>query len=311
VPLNRPALTLGSGPSGVQQARQWVIDACHAIDRPELVECAEFGVSELVTNAVLHGEPPIKVRFRGTLDHPRVEVSDGSTEPPILPGSESLGDDSDLLLTFGRGLGIVARCSTAWGVEIENDGKVVWFVPAREPREGDGVKGLITGLAESENGTMPLHALTQVEVRSVPLAHLQAFQVHYRELRREVRLLALAHESDYPLAKTLSDLFGSLDHDLRHGISNEDLESAQAEGKSAADLRVSMPRKTAESIGRFLELLDLADAFCREERLLSLARTPEQRRFQQWFLGEFVRQVQGEEPLAWPDTPEPGQSGFG
>ena len=55
-----------------------------------------------------------------------------------------------------------------------------------------------------------------------------------------------------------------------------------------------MPRATAAAIGRFLELLDLADAFCREERLLSLARTPEQRRFQRWFLGEFVRQEQGE-----------------
>ena len=72
-----------------------------------------------------------------------------------------------------------------------------------------------------------------------------------------------------------------------------------------------MPRTTAESIGRFLELLDLADAFCREERLLSLARTPEQRRFQRWFLGEFVRQVQGEAPLAWPDAPEPGRSSVG
>ncbi len=50
-----------------------------------------------------------------------------------MPGTETLGEEDDLLLTFGRGLGIVARCSTAWGVEIEDDGKVVWFVPAQEP----------------------------------------------------------------------------------------------------------------------------------------------------------------------------------
>ena len=80
--------------------------------------------------------PPIKVRVRGTWEHPRVEVIDGSTEPPILPGSEPLGDDDDLLLTFGRGLGIVARCSTAWGAEIEDDGKVVWFVPAARAQRG-------------------------------------------------------------------------------------------------------------------------------------------------------------------------------
>ena len=148
MPLNRPALTLGSGPSGVQQARRWVVDTCHDIKRDDLVECAEFGVSELVTNAVLHGIPPIKVRVRGTWEHPRVEVIDGSTEPPILPGSETLGEDDDLLLTFGRGLNIVARCATAWGAEIEDDGKVVWFVPASEPSEGEGVVGVVTGVAD-------------------------------------------------------------------------------------------------------------------------------------------------------------------
>ena len=57
-----------------------------------------------------------------------------------------------------------------------------------------------------------------------------------------------------------------------------------------------MPRETAATIGRFIELLELADDFCRAERLLSLARTPEQRRFQRWFLSEFVRQEQGEPP---------------
>jgi hypothetical protein len=288
-----------------------VVDTCHDINRDDLIECAEFGVSELVTNAVLHGAPPIRVRVRGTWEHPRVEVIDGSTEPPILPGTQALVGEDDLLLTFGRGLNIVARCSSAWGAEIEDDGKVVWFVPATEPSEGKGVKGVITGGPEpSQQNHLP-DAITHVEVRDVPLSEFLAFQVHYRELRREVRLLALAHESDYPLAKVLSDLFGSLDRDLREGIHAEDIDAAAAEGKATTDLRVNMPRTTAESIGRFLELLDLADAFCREERLLSLARTPEQRHFQQWFLGEFVRQVHGEAPLAWPDAPEPGRSGVG
>ena len=45
-----------------------------------------------------------------------------------------------------------------------------------------------------------------------------------------------------------------------------------------------------------LTLLDLADEFCRGQRLLALARTPEQAEFQRWFLGEFVRQARGEEP---------------
>ena len=46
--------------------------------------------------------------------------------------------------------------------------------------------------------------------------------------------------------------------------------------------------------------LRLADAFCRQERLLALARTPGQVCFQTWMLGEFVRQTRGAEPMRWP-----------
>ncbi|HEU4568938.1 MAG TPA: ATP-binding protein, partial [Marmoricola sp.] len=130
MPLSRPALTLARGPRGVQDARRWVVQTCLDIDRPDLVECAELGVSELVTNAVLHGADPIQVRVRGTREHPRVEVRDASVERPVLPGPLGLDPDDDLLLTFGRGLSIVARSADAWGAEIESDGKVVWFAPA-------------------------------------------------------------------------------------------------------------------------------------------------------------------------------------
>ena len=302
VPLNRPALTLGSGPSGVNEARRWVVDTCAQIERNDLIECAELGVSELVTNAILHGEEPIKVRVRGTRHHPRIEVSDASREPPVLPGTETL-EEEDMLLTFGRGLDIVARCAVAWGAEIEDDGKVLWFVPAPRSSEDHAPEGVITGLPEEPGARSRVRDLIHIDIRGVPVRTFHAFQVHYRELRREVRLLALAHEADYPLAKSLSDLFGSLDRVLREGINPDQVESAQEAGLNTTDLHVTTPAATAASIGRFLELLDLADAFCREERLLSLARTPEQRRFQRWFLGEFVRQQQGEPPVAWPEPP--------
>ena len=50
---------------------------------------------------------------------------------------------------------------------------------------------------------------------------------------------------------------------------------------------------------RFIDMLDLADEFCRQERLLSLARSEEQQRFQRWYLGEFVRQGRDQDPLPW------------
>jgi anti-sigma regulatory factor (Ser/Thr protein kinase) len=299
VPLNRPALSLGAGPRGVQDARRWVVSTCHDIGRSELAECAELGVSELVTNALLHATAPIQVRVRGTREHPRVEVRDGSRERPLLP-TGAPDEEDDLLLTFGRGLSIVARCSDAWGAEIEVDGKTVWFAPASTFAEDDGVTGLITG----DEDPLPARPEDPVGVRiaGVPLDLYVAFQRHFRELRREVRLLALAHESDYPLAKDLSDLFGSLERQLREGIGLDQLESAAAEGVSETVVDMVTSRESTRTMERFIEMLDLADEFCRQERLLSLARTQEQRDFQQWYLGEFVRQGRGDPPLAWTDA---------
>jgi anti-sigma regulatory factor (Ser/Thr protein kinase) len=304
VPLNRPALTLGSGPGGVHEARRWVTSTCLDIGRPDLVECAEIGVSELVTNAILHGRPPISVRVRGTKEHPHIEVMDTSCDPPVLPGSQPFADDEEFLLTFGRGLDIVGRCAEAWGAEIEEDGKVVWFAPATEPSEDGSTEGVISGLVDTTVDAPDPAELVQIDIPDVPLRAFLDFQVHYRELRREVRLLALAHEGEFPLAKALSDLFDSLDRVLREGIGTGQLESVIGSGQDTADLRVVMPKSTASSIGRYIELLDLADEFCLDQRMLTLARSPEQKRFQDWFLGEFVRQRSAGRPLPWAETVE-------
>ncbi|MGV3564850.1 MAG: ATP-binding protein [Nocardioides sp.] len=279
----------------MQDARRWVVDTCRDIDRPELVECAELAVSELVTNALLHGEAPIQVRVRGTREHPRVEVRDGSPERPVLPSAEDEGDD--VLLTFGRGLAIVGRCSDAWGAEIEADGKTVWFAPARTFSD-TVTPGLITGVA-AEPDEVPADAVTAV-VRDVPVEAFLEFGRHFRELRREVRLLSLAHESDYPLAKDLSDLFGDLERQLRAGTDDTPVLRAQADGAERVDLDVVVSPAASRTIERFISLLDLADEFCRQQRLLSLARSPEQRTFQEWYLQELVRQSRGE-----PSVPAP------
>ena len=71
MPLNRPAELLPPGPRGAAQARRWVVGVCAEIGRDELAENAELALSEVVTNAILHGKPPLTVRLRGTVEHPR------------------------------------------------------------------------------------------------------------------------------------------------------------------------------------------------------------------------------------------------
>ncbi len=299
MPLNKPALSVPSLPNSVQQARRWVVDAIAEIGRVELADTAELGVSELVTNAVLHAHDPITVRVRGTQEHPRVEVRDGSTDPPVMPlaptGTVDLSDD-DLLLTFGRGLDIVARCADAWGAEIEDNGKVVWFAPASTPRE-EGVPGSVSGLRLHEDE--PGDETVLVRLLGAPIRALTEFEAHYRELRREVRLLALAHEEKYPLAKSLADLFGTLQSEVQDPLHAESLLRARQEGRKTVDLVVPVSSARTETMGRFVELLDFADDFCRQQQLLDLARTPTQVRFQTWFFTEFARQGAGAAASPW------------
>ena len=308
VPL-RSALPVGSGPRSVHEARHWVVAQITSLGRPDLADTTELGVSELVTNAMLHASAPSEVRVRGTRLHPRVEVRDGSPEPPELPTpSRSVLDpadltEDDLLVTFGRGLDIVARCADAWGAEIEDAGKVVWFAPAAEMADV-GVTGAVTGMLDRVTRP-PLAGTGEFRLLGVPATALTVFQRHYQELQREVRLLALAHEAEYPLAKTLSDLFGSMQRELRDGLHLGGSDRLRPRADGTVDLTVRTTPDAADAMGRFVELLDFADEFCRRERMLSLARTPEQRAFQTWFLTEFTHQRAGREPTPWREPDEP------
>ncbi|VXC45077.1 ATP-binding protein [Nocardioides sp. AX2bis] len=316
-----PQIALAPGPRSVQDARRWVVRRCRDLGRPELAECAEVGVSELVSNALLHGSTPIQVGMAGTTAHPRVEVRDASTDAPRIGGAEVtlLGSlDDDALLTFGRGLGIVARVSRAWGADIDDDGKVVWFEPA-EDVEDVATEGVVTGLAGQAERR---RALDRAGVRTfvlhgVPLRLHVAFVRHYRELRREVRLLALAHATTYPLARDLSELFTALDAPAYDGLLLAVADIADAAdaavhdhtgADTAVDLRVDLTREGAAELGRLAELLEAADVFCREERLLSLARDREQRRFQRWFLEELEAQGAGAAARRWDEAPGAGDA---
>jgi anti-sigma regulatory factor (Ser/Thr protein kinase) len=295
---------LGASPRAAVDARRWVTDLCREIDREELVECAELGVSELVANAILHGKPPVRVRVRGTRNHPRIEVLDGSSQPPLPRADLEL--EESFLATFGRGLTMVAMSAVAWGAAIESDGKVVWFEPAPEIT-GEAVEGVIAFIAVEAEPPSREDAV-DVELRGLDLGLFTSLEQQYSELRRELRLLSLAHHDAYPLAGDLSATFQAFEREFPTGMSAAALRESAA-GGTHLDLTVPMRRDSAPIFTTMLEMFDLADAFCRGERLLSLQRTPAQREFHQWLLGEFVRQLDGELPQPWPGLSRAGVSG--
>jgi anti-sigma regulatory factor (Ser/Thr protein kinase) len=85
-------------------------------------------VSELVTNALLHGHGAPVVRLLEEADRIRVEVCDDS---PLLPVSHRVSPAS------GLGLRVVEQLSSAWGSSRRGRGKVVWCELATAP-EDDG-----------------------------------------------------------------------------------------------------------------------------------------------------------------------------
>lgn len=77
-------------------------------------------VSELATNAVIHAGTTFEVRLTLTGAQLRCEVSDTS---PRIPRPRAYAADA----TTGRGLLLVERLATAWGVLRRAGGKTVWF----------------------------------------------------------------------------------------------------------------------------------------------------------------------------------------
>ncbi len=260
------------------------------------MECAELGVSELVANALIHATSPYTVRVRGTASHPRIEVLDGSTVPPAptVPGP---ADDLDLLLTFGRGLGMVAQCALSWGACIEQQGKVVWFEPSPHMQD-DGAAEPIIDRAEPYIPEPTSEAALRIKLLDVDVPLYSSLDQQYRELRRELRLLSLSHQSDYPLAGDLTAMFANYERQFPETYSRQ-INRAEANGRARVDLVFAMVPEAAPIFVTMAEMFDVADAFCSAERLLSLARTPRQREFHLWLLGELVGQLDGDAPQAW------------
>jgi anti-sigma regulatory factor (Ser/Thr protein kinase) len=79
-------------------------------------------VSELVTNAVVHGGEPIRVTMVRAPERVRVEVTDGAAAASPH-GNPRPPRDAET----GRGLSVVTRLAVAWGWRASpGRGKTVW-----------------------------------------------------------------------------------------------------------------------------------------------------------------------------------------
>ncbi|MFF3160665.1 SpoIIE family protein phosphatase [Streptomyces sp. NPDC003273] len=107
-----------SDPAAVAAFRQAATERLTAWGLEEIAFVTELVVSELVTNAIRYGEPPVQLRLirDGALI---CEVSDASSTSPHLRRAHAYDEG-------GRGLLLVAQLTQRWGSRQTGSGKTIW-----------------------------------------------------------------------------------------------------------------------------------------------------------------------------------------
>lgn len=110
-------LTLPPEPATPRRARTAVAE-----ELGDHVRCGDIlvCVSEAVTNAVLHAGTQVRFVVKARGRWLRIEVTDDDPTLPVVR-------HPDPMTPTGRGLLLIERLSSSWGVDGRVDGKTVWF----------------------------------------------------------------------------------------------------------------------------------------------------------------------------------------
>jgi hypothetical protein len=155
----RATVALDPLPQAAASARRFLDEVCRRCDLDGLRDELLLGVSELVTNSVVHARTPIAVSVSVATGVVEVEVQDHDSHPPmprvlradLMADLDALGNSDDWFestdprhpstwvggsgsVMGGRGLHLLAAISDTWGVSMHQAGrqtaKQVWFTLA-------------------------------------------------------------------------------------------------------------------------------------------------------------------------------------
>jgi serine phosphatase RsbU (regulator of sigma subunit)/PAS domain-containing protein/anti-sigma regulatory factor (Ser/Thr protein kinase) len=110
---------LDSDPTEVSRARRGVSEQLTAWGLDDAAFATELMVSELVTNAIRYGRPPVRLRLIHQDSTLICEVYDSSGTTPHMRRARVFDEG-------GRGLLLVAQLADRWGTRHDHVGKTVW-----------------------------------------------------------------------------------------------------------------------------------------------------------------------------------------
>ena len=289
--MARHELSLAEGADAVSRARRFTVEALAGLPG-QVVSDAELVVTELVTNAVLHGSPPVVVRLERDDVGARIEVQDQGVRPPMRIR------DAGQAMT-GRGLALVAALSRSWGADKrESGGKVVWAELSSADEATPSPPVDLDHFLFDWHGSMSEERLYTVELGDVPTDLLLEAKSHVDNIVREFVLASHGANAEpaTPAPGGLSALVQSVLHDFaiaRTQIKEQAIASS-ARGAALTHLVLRLPESAADAGERYLIALDEADRYARAARLLTLEAPPVHKIFRRWYVEALVDQLRGE-----------------
>ncbi len=280
VDLPLPAL-----PRAAALARRALGELVDGTPYAERADDAALALSEVVTNAVLHGREPLSLHVEADDERLRVEVRDGS---PLGPTFSVL----DPTAVTGRGLLLVTGLADRWGLEPCPDGKAVWFELDREAVPGAelGVDELLASWGEDVDD--PAQEVVKVVLTELDVALTARSEAHVEALLRELALVsgstevrpgtALVGERVLQAAARV----GALRAEVKQQLSR-----AVMAGVGQVDITLRITRIDADTVRDFARAVDDADRLSRQGELLTEPAPRELSSARERYLGRIISQL--------------------
>jgi len=294
--------------SSVVAARRLVDSAVGSWGVGEKVaQDAALVVSELVTNAVLHTGTVVSVRVRHLDPGVRLEVEDGSTQPPVVVTDRP----EDLLANpfmTGRGLALLAATADRWGSDPLPDGKAVWAEVGTGWRR-PGAAASMRSSAAPEFASPPGAAAAagrMVHIIGVPVRLLIESVRQFADLQREMQVVGLDHSGPtelVDLAETNRQISAHIGGLRQAGA--DMAEAALERGESIIDFDVEVADEAVEAFDQLGSLMRQINGPLGRRHLLSMPPSAEVVAYRTCYRDQISSQLEGRAARRCPFSPAP------